>query len=481
MADAIRLYFIKVGDSKASASVSLMVLEHLYYKHDSVATAVQKAHLFRNLHPACKGKCEPIEESKRNAQIVHPASFCGSPVIVAPAINSETRVDQLTKYIFAKGDENDKQRALLCAVFHHAIHDRYYQARDLFLISHIQDVIDKADLNTQILYNRALASLGLVAFRLGLIQKAYDSLYGICSGRDTIKELLAQGQSKWQDKDPEQERQERRRQMPYHMHISPDLLESCHLICAMFLELPQIAKGNPYPIVQKFRRFMTDYNKQDFTGPPENIREHVLSAAKALMAGEWQRACDLLLGLESWNLIPNNGGDKVKELLRSRIKEEAVRTYLLTYGVHYESLSLAHICQMFDMEPVMTRRIISRMIFYKEISAAWEHPADTLVLYNVDPTPLQKLCQIVSEKVSNLVESNERILDPFAHNVYGFKDDGRKQWDNNQTDKRKLGGWKSSGRGGVRGRGRSRGRGRGNQGRSGGGYSKQQKAWNQNN
>ena len=462
-----------------------MVLEHVYYKHDSVAASVQKAHLFSktwgkhsDLHPACKGKFDaiPNDKSKRNTSIVHPASFSGSPVVATPVIASESKVDQLTKFIFAKGDENDKQRALLCAVFHHALHDRYYQARDLFLISHIQDVIDKADLNTQILYNRALASLGLVAFRMGLIQKAHDSLSGICSGR--VKELLAQGQSKWMDKDPEQERQERRRQMPYHMHISPDLLESCHLICAMFLELPQIAKGSPYQIVPKFRKYMTIYNKQDFTGPPENIREHILSAAKALMSGEWQRACDLILGLESWNLIPNNGAEKVKEMLRNRIKEEAVRTYLLTYGVHYESLSLAHICQMFDMEPVVTRRIISRMIFYKEISAAWEHPADTLVMYNVDPTPLQSLCQVVAEKISNLVESNERILDPFAQNVYGFKDDGRKQWDGNQTDKRRLGGWKSSGRGGVtRGRGRGRGRG-GRGGRGGGNYNnKPQKAW----
>lgn len=394
-----------------------MVLEHVYYKHDSVAAAVQKAHHFSktwgkhsDLHPACKGKSEPIIKEKRNSEFVHPASYCGSPAVATPVINSEAKVDQLTKFIFSKGDENDKQRALLCAVFHHALHDRYYQARDLFLISHIQDVIDKADLNTQILYNRALASLGLVAFRMGLFQKAHDSLSGICSGR--VKELLAQGQSKWQDKDPEQERQERRRQMPYHMHISPDLLESCHLICAMFIELPHIAKGNPYPAVPKFRKYMTIYNKQDFTGPPENIREHILSAAKALMSGEWQRACDLILGLESWNLIPNNGREKVKDLLRNRIKEEAVRTYLLTYGVHYESLSLAHICQMFDMEPVVTRRIISRMIFYKEISAAWEHPADTLVMYNVDPSPLQSLCQVVAEKISNLVESNERILDP---------------------------------------------------------------------
>lgn len=414
--------------------MALMCLEHMYYKHDTVAIALNRANAFSkvfgryaDLHPACLGKDHSV---KRNASIYHPGSFLGTPHVAPPVFNPTAKVDEFSKYIFKHGDDRSRTRALLCSVFHHALHDRFFHARDLFLISHVQETIEKADTETQILYNRALVTLGLSAFRQGLISKAHECLSGICSNR--VRELLAQGLFKSYEKDPEQEKIERRRQVPYHMHINPDLLESCHLISAMLLDLPQINRPAAHQqlVSKTFRKYMNSYRQQLFSGPPENTRDIIMASARALLAGEWRKACDLVVGSDVWNLIPDNGGERVREMLRIKIKEEAVRIFLLNHGSHYESISLAHLCNMFEMDEMTTRKIVSRMIHSKDIAGAWEQPDDVLVLYKVDPSPLQSLCLLVAEKVAYLVESNERLLDPMA-GAYGYKED----WPSRDTRK----------------------------------------------
>lgn len=453
LAEAVYTYYRRIRDDKSASILALLQVELLYYKHESIIAAIRRG---------------------RGA---------------SSEVSSAARLEQLCQFIFRTSDERSKTRALLCSVFSHALHDRFYQARDLFLMSHVQDTIDKADTSTQILYNRALVTMGLCAFRMGLIQKAHDCLAGICSGR--VKELLAQG-PRWNE-NIEQEKIERRRQIPYHMHINPDLLEGCHMISAMFLELPSLCRSSTSTntVSKPFRKYLLSYNRQVFVGPPENIREHVLAAAKSLLAGDWARACDLILNLEVWNLIPGDGSSRVKDMLREKLKEEAVRIFLISNGCHYQSLALPHICSMFAVDPYVAKRLISRMLFQKEISGAWDRDlstqTDTLLLYHVEPSPLQALSQQLSEKLVQLVDSNERLLDPIL-NGYAFKEERggerggdnyrRQNWNSSSSadqtqgqnnERRRMSGLRTSRPQVFRQGGRQGGPGRGSGGGRGGG------------
>ena len=460
MSERVQNYYNRVHDTAAAAQVASTQIELLYYKHDTTANAVNRAFAFSKqwgirsqIHPASLGKMDVIKEAgkKLNVAHVHPASFLGNPSVSAnvPAVPVK-KMDELCTFIFRYGDERLKTRALLCAVYHHALHDRFHKARDMFLISHIQESIDKMDIKTQILYNRTLATLGLCAFRLGYIHKAHDCLFNL-TGR--VRELLAQGMSKqWyqQDKDPEQERVEKRRQMPYHMHINPDLLECCYLISAMFLDLPALCKNttNPNSQYRNFRKFFINYNRQLFTGPPENIREHVLGAAKALLSGDWQISLELLLKLDVWNLIPGDGAEKVKTMLLNKVKEDGLRVYMLTASSKYDSIALSHVITVFQIQESVARKIITKMIFNKELSAAWDVTQSVLILYRTDNTSLQTVALQVSEKLALLVENNERLLDPLV-GAYGYKDDNWQRGDGRKDrDQQQGGGYKKNQGGG---------------------------------
>ena len=58
------------------------------------------------------------------------------------------------RYIY-KNDSTDRlrTRAVLAQVYHHAIHDRWIEGRDLMLMSHLQETITYSDIPTQVNFN----------------------------------------------------------------------------------------------------------------------------------------------------------------------------------------------------------------------------------------------------------------------------------------------------------------------------------------
>ncbi|PGH02217.1 eukaryotic translation initiation factor 3 subunit C [Blastomyces parvus] len=340
---------------------------------------------------------------------------------ITPRKNNSTDVTALVKtlcdYLFAHSDGIIRARAMLCQIYFLALHDKYHRARDLMLMSHLTENISNFDVSTQILFNRTLVQIGLCAFRAGLVYEAQNTLSEVCgSGRQ--KELLAQGiiMQRYSSVSPEQEKLERQRQLPFHMHINLELLECIYLTSSMFLEVPLMAQTSSSPelkrrIISKTFRRMLDYNeRQVFNGPPENTRDGVIMSAKALAAGDWKKASTTLNSIKIWDLMAQP--DKIKEMLGQQIQEEGLRTYLFTYAPFYDSLSISTLSDMFELSPKKIAAIVSRMISHEELAAALDQVNDAIIFRKgVELSRLQSQIVTLADKSMSLLEANEKTLE----------------------------------------------------------------------
>uniref|UniRef100_H2LPF9 Eukaryotic translation initiation factor 3 subunit C n=1 Tax=Oryzias latipes TaxID=8090 RepID=H2LPF9_ORYLA len=398
--DRLLTYLENKGSTEEICRVYLRRIMHTYYKFD------YKAHR-RSLGLQGETKSEQDQEESEGE-------------------DSALIMDRLCKFIYAK-DRTDRIRtcAILCHIYHHALHSRWYQARDLMLMSHLQDNIHHSDPPVQILYNRTMVQLGICAFRQGMIKDAHNALLDIqSSGR--AKELLGQGllMRNMQERNAEQEKIEKRRQVPFHMHINLELLECVYLVSAMLLEIPYMAAhefdARRRMISKQFHHQLRVGERQPLLGPPESMREHVVAASKAMKMGDWRTCHSFIINEKMnskvWDLFPET--QRVREMLVRKIQEESLRTYLFTYSSVYDSISMEILSEMFQLEMPTVHSIISKMIINEELMASLDQPTQTVVMHRTEPTSLQNMALQLAEKLGSLVENNERVFD-LKQGVYG--------------------------------------------------------------
>ncbi|CAF4033818.1 unnamed protein product [Rotaria sp. Silwood2] len=313
-------------------------------------------------------------------------------------------MNHLCKYIYTNEKLNHVHtQANLYHIYHSSLHDHYNEARNLMLMSHIQETIHFSNISTQILYNRTMVQLGLCAFRFGEVHEAHQILMNLQPG-NRMKELLGQNIHIMNTS----EIKEQQHLLPYHMHINLQLIECIYLISAMLIEIPSIRKQS---ISKHYRIVMCQGEKQLTFESMETMREHILAASHALKVADWNTCVNYLINdkmnKQIWNLMPQ--GIKIFEMLINKIKEESLRIYLFTNATIFDSISIPSLADIFELSIKQVYEIICKMIINEELMASIEDLNQIVILNQNRSSQIQILSAELMEKIFQLYEQNQKL------------------------------------------------------------------------
>jgi len=188
----------------------------------------------------------------------------------------------------------------------------------------------------------------------------------------------------------------------------------------MLLEIPNLAQSRFRPdrdskrkvLTKYFRKSFDFYNeRQLFTGPPENTKEAIIVAAKALERGDWVSCRDLIVSLDIWRLLPEPVATVLDSLTR-HIQEAALKTYLATYAQYYKTLHVDVLAEMFNLPKTDVHSLVSSLMMRGELHASLDQPSGAIVVHTQDPSTLQAAALAFAEKANSLLDANDPAADP---------------------------------------------------------------------
>lgn len=172
-------------------------------------------------------------------------------------------------------------------------------------------------------------------------------------------------------------------------------------------------------------------------------------------------ACGALEELKIWEHIDlghPERGTVIKEMIKEKIKCEALRTYLFAFAAIYDAFHIDQLKDMFELPTKTVHSILSKMMIREEITAFWDESSKYVLVQHSEPTPLQRFALTLADRGAQAVQNNESLVDQKTGG-YGFKDSrqqgtaGRWEQDGKGRGRQGKGGKDDKGKG--KGKGKS--------------------------
>lgn len=366
-------YFTKSDRQQNTGFLAFKILEHIYFLSDPMLQNVQR---ICPEYPVRAGETDYVSEM---TQTIH--NRIQDPSIIV--------------------------KAALLEAYNHAINDRYLRAQDLLLMYNVADRSSMTDPVVCSYFNRALAALGLCAFRLGRVEDCQTLLEEICnSGR--LKDLLNQASIKGYS-----EMNEKRSLVPYHMSMSLESIESAYYVSVMINEASMLAaqlndpeKKYSSKLFQKLWQF---YEKNPLNGPPENHRDLIYSSIKELMKGEWRNCYNWICKLKIWIKIQNP--EPIKAIYLNIIKQQAFKSFVVSVKNVYHVLRFERLAEIFELPSKQLVSLTCEMIHNNEIQAKLDPATGCLVTGKRELGDLEAVSEKINQKIYSTINLNEKLFD----------------------------------------------------------------------
>jgi translation initiation factor 3 subunit C len=153
----------RASDVENQQRVALIMLEHVYFKTDS---------LYAKTKEALKNHPDKLKE------------------LWIPSTSVSDIVSDLVKLVLSNSQSKVRVKTICLQLYHLALNNRFTEAKDILMRNRLHHGISKQKIQIQVLFNRALVQIALAAFRLGQFEEANQMLNSVFS-TPNLKESLA--------------------------------------------------------------------------------------------------------------------------------------------------------------------------------------------------------------------------------------------------------------------------------------------------